>query len=172
MEAHQLKLFQDITLQYFAKLAPGEPPALEEPFLRFGEPAGEAGGEKGGEDFTSLVAIQGEYDGCLYLSAPRSMLRELLAVNGEPEVSEATLRDMCRELSNVLSGNASQAFGGNWEISVPQTLDQDELRRYPLPPSAFVMPFRWRGARSLLVVALAPPDSSSTSIPVRGFQNA
>lgn len=179
MEAHQLKLFQDITLQYFAKLAPGEPPLLEEPFLRFGDPAGEAGGEPGqgqtgGQDFTSLVAICGEYDGCLYLNAPRAMLRELLAVNGEPEVSEPTLRDMCRELSNVLSGNASQAFGGNWEISVPQTLDADELRRYPLPPSAFVMPFRWRGARSLLVVALAPPDSSSTSIPipVRGPQDA
>ena len=171
MEAHQLKLFQDITLQYFAKLAPGEPPAMEEPFLQFGDPAG-AGEGDGSQDFTSLVAISGEYDGCLYLNAPRPMLRELLAVNGEPEVSEVTLRDMCRELSNVLSGNASQAFGGNWEISVPRTLDAAELRRYPLPPSAFVMPFRWRGARSLLVVALAPPDASRTSIPVRGQENA
>lgn len=159
MEAHQLKLFQDITLQYFAKLAPGEPPAMEEPFLQFGELEG--------QDFTSLVEIRGEYDGCLFLSAPRPMLRELLAVNGEPEVSENTLRDMCRELSNVLSGNASQAFGGNWEISVPFTLDAGELARHPLPPSAFVMPFQWRGARSLLVVALAPPHSS-TSAPFRG----
>lgn len=156
MEAHQLKLFQDITLQYFAKLAPGEPPALEEPFLQFGELAG--------QDYTSLVEIRGEYDGCLFLSAPRPMLRELLAVNGEPEISESTLRDMCRELSNVLSGNASQAFGGNWEISVPFTLDRGELARHPLPPSAFVMPFSWRGARSLLVVALAPPDLA-TSLP-------
>ncbi len=163
MQAQQLKLFQDITLQYFAKLAPGEPPAMEEPFLQFGELAG--------RDFTSLVAIHSEYDGYLYLSAPRPMLRELLAVNGEPEVGEATLRDMCRELSNVLSGNASQAFGGNWEISVPFTLDHEELARHPLPPSAFVMPFQWRGARSLLVVALAPPDSSSTSIPLRGGQD-
>lgn len=170
MEAHQLKLFQEITLQYFAKLAPGEPPLLEEPFLRFGEPSGAEGGA--GQDYTSLVAIRGEYDGCLYLSAPRTMLRELLALNGEPEVSEPTLRDMCRELSNVLSGNASQAFGGNWEISVPHTLGAEELRSYPLPPSAFVMPFRWRGARSLLVVALAPPDSSSTSIPIRGLGDA
>lgn len=171
MEAHQLKLFQDITLQYFAKLAPGEPPAMEEPFLQFGGPAGAAEPDAG-DDFTSLVAICGEYDGCLYLHATRPMLRELLAINGEPEVSETTLLDMCRELSNVLSGNASQAFGGNWEISVPRTLDAAELRGYPLPPSAFVMPFRWRGARSLLVVALAPPETSSTSIPVRGQEDA
>lgn len=160
MEAHQLKLFQEITLQYFAKLAPGEPPAMEEPYLQFGEPAE--------HEFTSLVEIRGEYDGCLYLSSPRAMLQELLAVNGEPDISDLTLRDMCRELSNVLSGNASQAFGGNWEISVPLTLDAAELRRYPLPPSAFVMPFRWRGARSFLVVALVPPGDSSTSVPVRG----
>lgn len=155
MQAHQLKLFQDITLQYFAKLAPGEPPALEEPFLQFGQLAA--------HDFTSLVEIHGEYDGCLYLSAPRAMLRELLAVNGEPEISELTLRDMCRELSNVLSGNASQAFGGNWEISVPFTLDGEELGRYPLPPTAFVMPFLWRGARSLLIVALMPPGQGPTA---------
>lgn len=160
MLAHQLKLFQEITLQYFAKLAPGEPPLVEEPFLQFGELQN--------EDFTSLVTIRGEYEGCLYLSAPRSMLRELLAINGEPEISERTLRDMCRELANVLSGNASQAFGGNWEISVPLTLDPGELRRRPLPPSAFVMPFRWRDSRSLLVVALALPGESSNFAPARG----
>ncbi len=160
MEAHQLKLFQDITLQYFAKLAPDEPPAMEEPYLQFGEL--ECAG------FTSLVEIRGEYDGCLYLQAPRPMLEQLLEINGEPEVSELTLRDMCRELSNVLSGNASQAFGGNWEISVPLTLDAEELRRYPLPPSAFVMPFQWRDARSFLVVALVPPGESTPSAQDRG----
>jgi len=153
MEAHQLKLFQEITLRYFAKLAPGEPPDLEEPFLQFGETAG--------QEFTSLVEIRGEYDGCLYLDASRPLLEALLGLHGEAEVSERTLRDMCRELSNVLSGNASQAFGGNWEISVPLTLDREEKRRHPLPPSAFVMPFRWRGARSFLVVALAPPGEAA-----------
>lgn len=157
MEAHQLKLFQDITLQYFAKLAPGDPPMMEDPYLQFGEPEE--------HEYTSLVAIRGEYDGCLYLCSTRAMLRELLALNGEPDISELTLRDMCRELSNVLAGNASQAFGGNWEISVPYTLNAEELRRQALPPSAFVMPLRWRGERSLLVVALVPPGENEGVLP-------
>lgn len=171
MQADQLKLFQDITLQYFAKLAPGEPPAMEEPFLQFGAADGAAVGAASA-GFTSLVEIRGEYDGCLYLVAPRAMLCELLAINGEPEVGEATLRDMCRELSNVLSGNASQAFGGNWEISVPFTLDPAELYRYPLPPTAFVMPFRWRGARSQLIVALLPPGQKAPSVAARRGDHA
>lgn len=173
MQAHQLKLFQDITLQYFAKLAPGEPPAMEEPFLQFGALAGNAAGADAAvPGFTSLVEIRGEYDGCLYLSAPRAMLCELLALSGEPEIGEATLRDMCRELSNVLSGNASQAFGGNWEISVPFTLDPEELSRYPLPPTAFVMPFRWRGARSQLIVALVPPGLRNPAAAERSGDHA
>jgi hypothetical protein len=59
-------------------------------------------------------------------------------------------------VSNVLSGNANRAFGGDWEISVPQSLGPGELARLELPASSFVMPVRWRGHRFLLVVALEP----------------
>lgn len=51
---------------------------------------------------------------------------------------------------------ASQAFSGNWEISVPQSLGPDELRDLRLLPSAFVMPIRWLGSTALLVVGLEP----------------
>jgi len=146
MDPTQLELFKRITLDYFAKLAPDEPPVLEEPYLRFGDPALLA--------YTSLVEIRGEYDGCIYLTLPVPMVEGLLEINGEKEVSERTLSDMCRELSNVLAGNASQAFGGNWEISVPRSLGAGELARVEIPDSSFIMPIRWRGTRSLLVVGL------------------
>lgn len=148
MDVRQLQLFKQITLDYFAKLAPAEPPALDPPYLQFGGPPL--------LDYASLVRIAGEMSGCLYLTSPIPMLRHLLQINGEPEVSERTLRDMCRELSNVLSGNASQAFGGEWEISVPYSLGPDEFAGLGLPPSTFVMPLRWRGATALLVVGLEP----------------
>lgn len=146
MDARQLQLFRQITLDYFAKLAPAEPPRLDPPYLQFGDPAL--------LDFASLVEVRGEYDGCVYLTSPTALLSHLLAVHRETEVSERTLHDMCRELSNVLSGNASQAFGGNWEISVPQSLGPRDLRGLRLPGAAFVMPFRWRGSTSLLVIGL------------------
>jgi|CXWL01.1.fsa_nt_gi hypothetical protein len=153
MDAKQLQLFRQITLDYFAKLAPGEPPVLEAAYLQFGEPAL--------LDYASLVRIHGsevggELDGCLYLTASEPLLRGLLAVNGEEEVSARTLLDMNRELSNVLSGNASHAFGGNWEISVPQSLGPGELALMRLPQSAFVQPFRWRSVSAQLVVGLEP----------------
>jgi hypothetical protein len=148
MDVSQFQLFKQITLDYFAKLAPAEPPALEAPYLQFGGlPL---------LDYAALVRVVGELSGCLYLTSPVPMLQSLLQLHGEPEVSERTLRDMCRELSNVLSGNASQAFGGEWEISVPYSLDAAEFGALTLPPSAFVMPLRWRGATALLVVGLEP----------------
>lgn len=150
MDAQQFKLFKQITLDYFAKLAPGEEPSFEEPYLQFGAPAV--------LDATSLVRIRGEYEGCLYLSLGVAALESLLVINGEPEVSERTLRDMSRELSNVLAGNASQAFGGHWEISVPISLGAEEMAAIDLPESTFVMPIRWRGTRSLLVVGLTPAE--------------
>jgi hypothetical protein len=148
MDPRQLQLFKRITLDYFAKLSPADPPVLEAPYLHFGEPVL--------LDYASLVRIRGEQEGCLYLTSPAPLLHRLLEVHGEAEVSERTLRDMCRELSNVLSGNASQAFSGAWEISVPQSLGPRDLQGLRLPPSAFVMPLRWRGSTALLVVGLEP----------------
>lgn len=155
MEGQQLKLFKQITLDYFAKLTPDDEPALEPPYLQFGECSL--------LDYASLVRISGEYEGCIYLTSPIPMLRQLLGVHGEQEVSERTLADMCRELSNVLSGNASRAFGQNWRISVPSSLSAAELRALELPPSSFVMPIRWRGTTSLLVIGLVPHERGSAS---------
>ncbi|HEX3527005.1 MAG TPA: chemotaxis protein CheX [Thermoanaerobaculia bacterium] len=148
MDPHQLQLFKKITLDYFAKLSPGDEPVLETPYLQFGEPAL--------LDYASLVRIRGEYEGCLVLTSPVTLLHSLLDVHGEAEVSERTLLDMCRELTNVLSGNASQAFSGAWEISVPMSLGPGDFQAVRLPPSAFVMPIRWRGSTALLVVGLEP----------------
>jgi Chemotaxis phosphatase CheX len=146
MDPRQLQLFKRITLDYFAKLSPGDEPVLDPPYLQFGEPAL--------LDYASLVRIRGEYEGCLYLTSPVRLLHSLLRLHGETEVSERTLRDMCRELSNVLSGNASQAFSGEWQISVPLSLGPGDFKDLRLPPSAFVMPIRWRDSTALLVVGL------------------
>lgn len=148
MDPLQLQLFKRITVAYFSKLSPADEPVLEPPYMQFGEPAL--------LDYASLVRIRGEQEGCLYLTSPVRLLLRLLQIHGESEVSDRTLRDMCRELSNVLAGNASEAFRGGWEISVPQSLGPGELSGLRLPASAFVMPILWSGATALLVVGLMP----------------
>ena len=155
MEAPQLQLFKDITLEYFAKLTPDRAPSLGDAYLQFGDPVL--------LDYASMVRIRGQYDGCIYLTSPTSMLEHLLAAHGEPEVSSRTLRDMCRELSNVLAGNASKAFGGHWTISVPESISgENGWNGTALPDSTFVMPIQWNGSESLLVVGLEAPKGHST----------
>ena len=152
MKADQLKIFQNITLAYFSKMLPQEKaPVLQEPFLQFGSPIL--------RDFTSVVYISGAYEGCLYITTPQGVLDALLVQIGEPELSEKTRLDMCRELSNILAGNASHAFGADWTISVPQsiTAEQNSLR---LPPSTFIIPFVWKELESFLVVGLQPKEQS------------
>jgi hypothetical protein len=61
---------------------------------------------------------------------------------------------MCQELSNVLSGNASKAFGGNWHISVPRSMTMPEVQALDLPSSTFVMPIVWKEQTSFLVIGL------------------
>ncbi len=146
MNPRQFTLFQRITLDYFAKLAPGEEPILGEPHLRFGDPEL--------LDYTSLIEIDGEYAGCIYLTSPVAMLKDVLQINGETRDTPAHLQDMCQEFSNVLSGNASKVFGGNWRISVPRSLTRPEVEALDLPDSTFVMPIHWRAQQSLLVVGL------------------
>jgi CheY-specific phosphatase CheX len=146
MNAEELKLFKRITLDYFAKLAPEEQPVMGEPHLRFGEPEL--------LDYTSLIEIAGEYEGCIYLTSSTELLKEVLVINGEVQDTPEHLRDMCQEFSNVLSGNASKAFGGNWNISVPRSLTKREVEELDLPASTFVMPIQWRDRESLLVVGL------------------
>ncbi len=145
MTADQLAHFKTITLDYFSKLAGGDqPPELSEAFMQFAEPIV--------LDYTSLVDISGAYEGCIYMTADNITLETLLDLHGEKEVSDHTRMDMCRELSNVLAGNAMYAFGDDWHISVPRSLTRPDFETIDLPPSSFIMPIRWRTGQSYLVI--------------------
>jgi hypothetical protein len=149
LDAEQLEIFKNITVDYFAKLAAAEsPPGIGEAFVQFDPPLL--------LDYTSAVQISGSYTGSIYITAPSNMIDHLLSLHQELEVSNKTRADMCREFSNVLSGNASHAFGAQWTISVPQSIWPGHASDLHLPPSTFVMPIEWRQTRSYLVVGLHP----------------
>jgi len=147
MTAEQLNHFKTITLEYFGKLSEDKTPELDEAYIQFSEPVV--------LDYTSVVQISGACDGCIYMTSDSAMLEALLELHGEAERSERTRMDMCRELSNVLAGNAMYAFGDDWRISVPQSLAKEEFSKMELPPSTFIMPVRWNGGQSYLVLGLS-----------------
>jgi chemotaxis protein CheX len=149
MNAEQLKIFQNITLAYFSKIMPEEkPPVIQEAYLRFDSLLL--------LDYTSVVYISGSYEGGIYFTTQSPLLETLLSRYGERKIDETTRLDMCRELSNVLAGNASRAFGADWTISVPQSITADQRDALKLPASTFVMPFLWKEMESFLVVGLQP----------------
>lgn len=148
MNAEQLQHFKSITLEYFGKLTEkDDTPALEEAFMQFDGPVL--------LDYTSMVTITGECDGCIYMTSNSQMLEQILSIHGEAELSDRTRMDMCREVSNVLAGNATNAFGSNWQISVPRSMNREEFASVNLPPSTFIMPIAWKEGKSYLVVGLS-----------------
>lgn len=156
MTAEQLQHFKNITLDYFMKLAgDASPPEFSEAFIQFAEPVT--------LDYISLISISGPYEGCIYMTTEGSILDDLLHLHGEVEISERTRMDMCRELSNVLAGNAMHVFGEEWQISVPQSMGRDAFTGINLPPSIFIMPISWRSGQSYLAIGCRWPKGSDTS---------
>lgn len=148
MNAAQLQHFKTITLDYFGKLAEQEaPPTMGEAFLQFAEPVV--------LDYTSMVEISGELQGCVYMTSDARLVEQLLALHGEREVNDHTRMDMCREFSNVLAGNAMHAFGDDWHISVPRSLSREAANEVPWPASTLVLPLAWRDGQAFLVIGLS-----------------
>lgn len=154
IDARQLDTFRGNTLGYFEKLAPGLPaPAPGAAFLTFDPPPflGYAG----------AVDISGPLSGLIYLTAEAAVLDKLLEINGFQPGSEALRLDMCREISNVISGNASKAFGPSWTISVPRSLGPESARELAFPGATFTLPAEWMGSAFHLVVGLTEHNDAN-----------
>jgi chemotaxis protein CheX len=106
-------------------------------------------------DFTGVITISGVYQGSVYFTAPRAMLRHILMVNGEERADSDFMADVVGEVANTISGNARRYFGNEFEISVPRVFQSppaaDELQ---LAERSFVIPITWRQYRASLVVSL------------------
>jgi len=72
--------------------------------------------------FSGLISISGGFQGSVYVSAPRAMLRHLLVTAKEPSQSDRNLLDLVGEVANTVAGNACRYFGERMEIAVPVTI--------------------------------------------------
>ncbi len=147
IDARQLEIFRNNTLDYFQKVAPGQPaPIPGTAYLIFDPPPflGYAG----------AVDISGPLVGLIYLTTEALTLDKLIELNGSQPGEESLRLDMCRELSNVISGNASKAFGPAWTISVPRSLGPDSARELSFPGATFTLPVEWMSSTFQLVVGL------------------
>jgi chemotaxis protein CheX len=106
-------------------------------------------------DFTGIIGISGDRKGCVYLTAPRILLRHLLYSLGEPEADAHLISDVVGEVANTISGNARAEFGPGFMISVPVVVQgRPEKIQLPREIKAFIIPFHWRSYAGNLVVCL------------------
>ncbi|GAA5166876.1 chemotaxis protein CheX [Viridibacterium curvum] len=147
MDEQELRIFVDLVRYYFERQT-GRLPELGSPHL------GDASALPI-HDYTGVIGISGERQGCVYVTASRELLRALLLQVGETDVSEANLCDLAGEIANTISGNARLHFGPDFMISVPVIVQGTATAiQVPRNVKAYVIPLRWHKHDAALVVSL------------------
>ena len=147
MDEQELRIFVEIIPQYFDRQT-GRAPEIGSPHL------GDASSLPI-YDYTGVIGISGERQGCVYVTAKRDLLRALLLQVGETDVSEANLCDLAGEVANTVSGNARLYFGSDFMISVP-VIVQGAAQSIQVPRNvkAYIIPLSWHKHDAALVVSL------------------
>ena len=141
-----LPVFVESIMHYFNHIT-GIRAETETPYLQ--EESSEIG------DFTAVIGVSGDLQGCVYYTASRAMLDKLLGFVAENEPTDELRCDMAGEVANTLSGNARRQLGAGFMISVPVVIQGKPDRLVTYKGSAcFVIPIIWQKLRSLLMISL------------------
>jgi chemotaxis protein CheX len=127
LTADELKLFVESVRQYF-RVVTRQEPQITSAFL--------ATSELQGHDYNGIVSFSGCFNGHVIVSMPGQLLKELLVLQGENDLSQANLLDAVGEIANTLGGNARKTLGSALHISVPVKLHgsagiQARVRKHP-----------------------------------------
>ena len=147
MTDEDLKPFVSGTANFFVQVG-SIPAEIDTPFVKEKE-------DRVMSDFSAIIGVTGSQRGCVYFTAPREMLKDLVKRLGEPDLSDEICADYVGEIANTISGNAREALGSNFKISVPTVFrGTDRDVQFPLDAPAFVVPIHWAGYRSALIICL------------------
>lgn len=109
-----------------------------------------------GYEYSGIIKISGPLKGCVYVSAPTVMLREVIKVIGEPDSSITMMKDLLGEMANTISGNARTEFGSEFIISPPQIVEGAPSISYlPKERHSYITPFTWRGYEAVIGICIA-----------------
>ncbi|MGH1539730.1 MAG: chemotaxis protein CheX [Arenicella sp.] len=143
----EIQVFIDGTKHYFSTIS-DDAVVVGTPYLV--DPK-----ETPARDFTGIIGVSGARKGCVYFSAPKTMLRYLLSSIGETQISDELIHDIVGEVANTLSGNARDKFGAQFMISVPIVVQSlPDSIQLPTHLQAFVIPIEWQTLQAYLVVCL------------------
>jgi chemotaxis protein CheX len=139
----ELKLFVDSVRRYFQVVTKQEP-QITSAFL--------GTSDVDGHDFNGIVTFSGTYNGHVMVSMPPQLLRELLLLQGETDLSENNLLDAVGEIANTLGGNARKTLGSGLNISVPMKLHGSSGIRARVRKHPYVITLRWNHQPAMVCV--------------------
>lgn len=110
-------------------------------------------------DYTGIIGISGQlYKGCVYFTAPKVLLRNILLSMEEDGYREENLKDLVGEIANTISGNARSEFGDAFIISVPIVIAGAPDDVYlPHNTHSFVIPLTFKKYHADIVISLQQP---------------
>ena len=106
------------------------------------------------DDFAGMIGIEGIREGEIYFSAPRAMLSHILLALGEKNSDDETYNDLVGEIANTISGNARRSLGSEFNISVPEIVEENIVKFIEQNVHQFAIPIRWKSYTSSLVIRL------------------
>ena len=138
-----LRLFVD-SIKNYLQVTTRQEPQITSAFLGTGDVQG--------FEFNGIVAFSGSYNGQVVVSMPAKMLRELLLLQHETDLSDGNLLDAVGEIANTLAGNARKTLGSGLTISVPVKIQgapsiKTRVRKHP-----FVITLRWNRHEAMVCV--------------------
>ncbi|WP_058368169.1 chemotaxis protein CheX [Psychrobacter sp. ENNN9_III] len=109
-----------------------------------------------GYDYSGVIEISGPLEGCVYVSAPSNMLRQVIKIMGEPDSSITMMKDLLGEMANTISGNARTEFGPEFIISPPHIVEGAPSVSYlPKERHSYITTFTWRGYEAVIGICIA-----------------
>jgi chemotaxis protein CheX len=139
----ELKLFVDSVRHYF-QVTTKQEPQITSAFL--------GTGDIDGHDLNGIVTFSGAYNGHVIVSMPPQLVRELLLLQGETDLSQGNLLDAVGEIANTLGGNARKALGSGLQISVPVKLHGSSGVKARVRKHPYVITLRWNRQPAMVCV--------------------
>jgi len=147
MKESEIKVFVNGVSNFFNKLSADQ--------VKVGVPYVKEGNQFISE-LTGVIGLTGKRKGGIFITCSNEMIDDVvLLYSGMEDKSPEARKDMIGEIANTISGNASDAFGTDFQISVPIVITgKPEGVDMPTRVPTFVIPLHWHDHKAYLVVGV------------------
>lgn len=108
-------------------------------------------------EYTGIIGFTGKRRGGIYVTCTTDFLKDLVkAILNMTAPAPDILKDMAGELANTIAGNVTEAFGNEFEISVPVVIEgMPKSINLPTAIPTYVIPINWQQHKIFLHVGMS-----------------